>query len=730
MQVVVKRSALVTALEKIISENRTGESGRIDDIMRDAASGEEPIEATEQMATQLSVDMPDVSDSDFMPVNADELSRSAYVIANAVPADEIEWFYRKLHEILDAALDRASDVSEVEEEEIEEEINESVIKRVVSLLIEQPVEDDDDFEYSDEQYEEDLLKDPASDLGEFDTQAYEVALAVSKFANGKRMDAIKARMSISDIGYDEIVEEYPYIFFDQKGSEYFGLPRNIQVAQMVLNVINNVQSVRTVYDSALKSSGKIEDQFKREILSSYRDLLKSRTGETLELNAKDMSIMSANLIFDFVTRAVKEIDPSLPIVQKGQAYMAILRPAQGSSISKSLADIMIKYSSGDFKDVESEITSIANSVAGVANLKISLPGMGKNSMDVPGKMLSDALLDVLKVKSEGPAAQTGPLYGDEYTEEIDTSGIEELLDIDPEIAAAKLKTLSALAPIFGKASASGFRQEAMKFPWAIFDVVAGGESQRELSLAEYSNSVFKNLRRLAEKVSEIIAHYSYEIEEDLEEDMEKAASEGRDVDPLIEKDFEIIQKIDNQLNDLKSSGDPAGAMDSQMILDTMAGHILRRIFRQNFYHTTFVDYAREMKKHMTKLLQGEGLAPDTVRYFSKMFNGEVVLEPYRSDKKKMKDAIAAGLTKDIYDRAIKEKIKFHKLFFSEDSIAKNTERFEKFIRNPEKLAAAFTEAAEKGGDWLKIEIEHPQLKIDDPSFIVETKFKKIISRMI
>ena len=86
MQVVVKRSALVNALGKIIGENRTGESGRIDDIMRDAASGEEPIEATEQMATQLSVDMPDVSDSDFMPVNVDELSRSAYVIANAVPA--------------------------------------------------------------------------------------------------------------------------------------------------------------------------------------------------------------------------------------------------------------------------------------------------------------------------------------------------------------------------------------------------------------------------------------------------------------------------------------------------------------------------------------------------------------------------------------------------------------------------------------------------------------------
>jgi hypothetical protein len=359
--------------------------------------------------------------------------------------------------------------------------------------------------------------------------------------------------------------------------------------------------------------------------------------------------------------------------------------------------------------------------------------MKGKAFDVPGDILSTTLLSTLQSRSQQQVASqpsSGPLYGaDESAKDVDTSGIEELLDINPEVAAAKLKTLSALAPIFGKATASGFRQEAMKFPWAIFDVVGGGEARRELSLAEYSDSVFKNFRRLAEEVSELIAVYSLPVEDAYDIDFDKAQEEGRDVDPLIQKDFDLIQKLDGQLNDLKTSEDSRGGVDPQMILNTVAGHILRRIFRENFYHTTFVDYAREMKKYMTKWLAGEGLSPGAVRYFSKMFNGEVVLESYSSKKKKMKDAIAGGLTKDIYDRAIKEKIKFHKLFFKEN-IERNTERFEKFIKDQSKLAAAFTEAGEKGGEWLKAEIEYPQLKIDNPSFVVESSLRSLISGMI
>ena len=155
---------------------------------------------------------------------------------------------------------------------------------------------------------------------------------------------------------------------------------------------------------------------------------------------------------------------------------------------------------------------------------------------------------------------------------------------------------------------------------SVADVVGGGEARRELSLAEYSDSVFKNFRRLAEEVSELIAVYSLPVEDAYDIDFDKAQEEGRDVDPLIQKDFDLIQKLDGQLNDLKTSEDSRGGVDPQMILNTVAGHILRRIFRENFYHTTFVDYAREMKKHMTKWLAGEGLSPGAVRYFSKMFN--------------------------------------------------------------------------------------------------------------
>ena len=133
MRVIVNKIALEKALKKLMLEERTNKSPRIDYVP--AAEEEEPIEPTPQMATQLSVDMPPVEDPEYIPANLEELSRSASVIAAEVPENQIEFFYRKLHNLLDVTLDRH------DENERKSQLSEDAFRRHVLLILE-----DDDFE--------------------------------------------------------------------------------------------------------------------------------------------------------------------------------------------------------------------------------------------------------------------------------------------------------------------------------------------------------------------------------------------------------------------------------------------------------------------------------------------------------------------------------------------------------------------------------------------------------
>mgnify|MGYP001369683313 CR=1 FL=1 len=68
-----------------------------------------------QMTTQLSVDAPPVDDPDYIPASVYELGLAAKLIAEEVPPQEIEYFYRKLHLLLDKAIDRRHEKKMVNE---------------------------------------------------------------------------------------------------------------------------------------------------------------------------------------------------------------------------------------------------------------------------------------------------------------------------------------------------------------------------------------------------------------------------------------------------------------------------------------------------------------------------------------------------------------------------------------------------------------------------------------
>mgnify|MGYP003132149657 CR=1 FL=1 len=113
MKVTVKRSVLESFVQAIV-ENRkvTGGSGKISKL---ELEDDEPIKPTEMMATQIAVALPNIDDDDFVPGTQEELSAAAQLMSKAVPDDQIAYFYKKLHKILDMADDRHKDMRMTDE---------------------------------------------------------------------------------------------------------------------------------------------------------------------------------------------------------------------------------------------------------------------------------------------------------------------------------------------------------------------------------------------------------------------------------------------------------------------------------------------------------------------------------------------------------------------------------------------------------------------------------------
>jgi len=119
MKIIVNKNSLVQAIVESLAEEEEPEFERIglvDDM---------PVIPTSMMATQLAEEMPPVEDPEFIPATIDELTRSAQVIANEVPPDQIEFFYRKLHHLLDLSLDK----------EAEREVQTESVRVIISSIM-------------------------------------------------------------------------------------------------------------------------------------------------------------------------------------------------------------------------------------------------------------------------------------------------------------------------------------------------------------------------------------------------------------------------------------------------------------------------------------------------------------------------------------------------------------------------------------------------------------------
>ena len=113
MSVIVKKSALVTLIKKLTSENRSFHSLDISEIP--GKDTEIPIEPREEMAVQLSVEKPPVEDPDYSPTSRPDLAVAASAITDEVPDDQVKYFYQGLHKLLDLAVQRQQNKTRISE---------------------------------------------------------------------------------------------------------------------------------------------------------------------------------------------------------------------------------------------------------------------------------------------------------------------------------------------------------------------------------------------------------------------------------------------------------------------------------------------------------------------------------------------------------------------------------------------------------------------------------------
>jgi hypothetical protein len=105
MKIKLKKRVLFNFIKQHITENRTFDNPSGNFVS--PLNKEAPIKPIAHMATQLTVEQPPVEDPDYIPATVQELAAAAGVISREVPENQIDFFYRKLHALLDDSLDQS-----------------------------------------------------------------------------------------------------------------------------------------------------------------------------------------------------------------------------------------------------------------------------------------------------------------------------------------------------------------------------------------------------------------------------------------------------------------------------------------------------------------------------------------------------------------------------------------------------------------------------------------------
>jgi hypothetical protein len=284
MEIEVNKIALYSLLEKLV-ENRTPSN---DNMNKFAFEEDELIQPVDMMSTQLAQQKPDVSDPDYVPGNKVDLAVAASVIANEVPDSQIDFYYRKLHKLLDIALDRNYELGFINEMY-------DVEKQDELLLGEN---EDDDFTTDDEWAQiEDILTPTTNNVIQDITELYiSIHSKVNQLKN-MGLDPDEIQMYKNELG----------VFFDFPAND---AERTMQIQQIVNYAKNDIPNLQSKIDDIAEILNVRPQAVEMTIVGKLRlDNYIVPTPEMKQLSADDdqdiTAIQYANQLFDAILARLK-----------------------------------------------------------------------------------------------------------------------------------------------------------------------------------------------------------------------------------------------------------------------------------------------------------------------------------------------------------------------------------------------------------------------------------------
>jgi len=130
MQIVVKKKVLEEMIDQVVREVSSFHSVRIDEIPA-KLDDDDVVKPTEEMATQVSTQKPKVDDPAYKPINTSELTKAASAVAEKVPQDKVQKFYKQLKDLAQQTVDG--------KETDDSMLSERKMSSILSFLLDRPV---------------------------------------------------------------------------------------------------------------------------------------------------------------------------------------------------------------------------------------------------------------------------------------------------------------------------------------------------------------------------------------------------------------------------------------------------------------------------------------------------------------------------------------------------------------------------------------------------------------
>ena len=343
MGIKVEKHVLEQLIKKFVNEHNNTRSDHHSKIDQNAAE-EQPILPSDHMAVQLSHEIPDIADEEYLPSTVSSLANAASAIAKEVPSSQIEFFYNQLHDILKRVEDREA---------------EARLPLMESLLFEAL---DDMLNESDEQDNEDETDD---DLPDISDEEMDAMLASIGSENEKTPTAQSIAQHIYDSGHavkDAIHSSTDTMNLDigdvksaSKDFASFGhkprktsLPAKfaMHVTMDALKTDPSVQKMMSMYIGDDENADAKTAIAALDVKAELEKLMKANTTISPELAAE----MHMNVTYDKLKKAAGENDESvddavsdvIKNISGGDQKVSIKPQGLGKSFEVD-KEILIKY---------------------------------------------------------------------------------------------------------------------------------------------------------------------------------------------------------------------------------------------------------------------------------------------------------------------------------------------------------------------------------------------------